>query len=145
VATRLRQLTSQAAALLAVVALVDSAKQLPTSLRATNTRVEANAGLSSVQRELAPTRQYGMNQELVLRAAEILPRDAVFAIAGGRQARLSGAPFFYAYWLLPRRHTDDLSKSDWIVSWGADPSRLGVKVDVVADLGDGAKVLRVHR
>jgi hypothetical protein len=145
VATRLRQLTSQAAALLAVVALVDSAKQLPTSLRATRTRVEANAGLSSVQRELAPAREWGMNQELVLRAAEILPRDAVFSIVGGRRARMSGAPYFYAYWLLPRRHTEDPSASDWIVSWGADPSRLGVKVDVVADLGGGAKILRVRR
>ena len=142
--SRLRRLTSHAAVLLAVVALVDSAKQLPTSLRATKTRVEGNAGLSFTQRELAPTRQYGMNRELLLRAAEILPRDAVFAVAG-RKARLSGAAFFYAYWLLPRRHTDDPSAADWIVSWGADPSRFGVKADVVADLGGGAKVLRVRR
>ena len=144
-ATRLRQLTSHAALLLAVVALLDSAKQLPVSLRATKARVNANAGLSSVQRELAPTRQYGINQELVLRAAEILPRDAVFSIVGDRRASTSGAAFFYAYWLLPRRHTDDPSASDWIVSWGADPSRLGVHVDVVVDLGGGAEVLRVRR
>ena len=133
------------ALLVAVVALLDSAKQLPTSLRATKSRIDANAGLSSVQRELAPTRQYGMNQELVLRAAEILPRDAVYALVGDRQASTSGAMFFYAYWLLPRRHTLDPSQADWIVSLRADRSRLSVKTDVVADLGAGAKVLHVRR
>jgi hypothetical protein len=86
-----------------------------------------------------------MNQELALRAAEILPRDAVFAIVGDRRADTSGALFFYAYWLLPRRHTTDPSAADWIVSSGADPSLLSVKTSVVADLGDGAKVLRVQR
>ena len=142
---RLRQLTSHVALLVAVVALLDSAKQLPTSLRATKSRIDANAGLSSVQRELAPTRQYGMNQELVVRAAEILPRDAVFSIVVDRRASTSGAPFFYAYWLLPRRHTVDPSQADWIVSLRADRSRLSVKTDVVADLGAGAKVLHVRR
>ena len=142
---RLRQLTSYAAVLLALVALLDSAKQLPTSLRATRARVDANAGLSAVQRELAPTRQYGMNQELAVRAAEILPRDAVVAIVGDRRASTSGALFFYAYWLLPRRHTVDPGAADWIVSLRADPSLLGGKTDVVADLGGGAKILRVRR
>jgi hypothetical protein len=131
--------------LLAVVALLDAAKQLPTSLHAAKSRFDANAGLSSVQRELTPTREYGMNRELVLRAAEILPRDAVYSFAGGRRARASGAPLFYAYWLLPRRHTADPAVADWIVSWGGDPSRLGVKADVVADLGGGARILRVRR
>ena len=129
--------------LLAVVALVDAAKQLPDSLHTSRTRVEAKEGLPLVQRELAPAKEHGMNQQLLLRAAEILPRDAVFSFAG--DARASGAPFFYAYWLLPRRHTADPAAADWIVSWGAYPSRLGVKVAVVADLGSGAKVLRVQR
>ena len=106
--------------------------------------MDANAGLSSVQRELAPARQYGMNQELVLRAAEILPRDAVFSVVGDRRAQVSGAPLFYGYWLLPRRRTRDLRASDWILSWGKDPARLAVRAEVVADLGGGAKVLRVR-
>lgn len=142
---RLRQLTSYAALLLALVALLDSAKQLPTALRATKDRIDSNAGLSSVERELAPTRQYGMNEELVLRAAEIMPPGAVYSIVGDRRARVSGAPLFYAYWLLPRRHTVDPKEADWIVSWGGDPSRGGVKADVITDLGGGAKVLRVRR
>jgi hypothetical protein len=131
--------------LLAVVALVDAAKQLPDSLRTTRARVEANDGLPLVQRELAPAREYGINQQLLLRAAEILPRDTVFSFVGDRRARASGAPFFYAYWLLPRRHVADPAASDWIISSGADPSLRGVKVDVVADLGGGARVLRVLR
>ena len=136
---------SHAAMLLAVVALVDAAKQLPDSLRTTRARVEANDGLPMVKRELAPAREYGINQQLLLRAAEILPRDTVFSFVGDRRARASGAPFFYAYWLLPRRHAADLAASEWIISSGADPSLRGVKVDVVADLGGGARVLRVLR
>jgi hypothetical protein len=56
-----------------------------------------------------------------------------------------GAPLFYGYWLLPRRRTKDIRRAQWIVLWGADRSRLGVATDVVADLGNGAEVLRVRR
>lgn len=144
-ALRSRQLISLAPGLLAVIALLAAVKQLPSSLRATQARIDATAGMSSVQRELEPARAWGINEKLALRAAQILPRDAVFLTVGDRRAQTTGAPFFYAYWLLPRRHTDDPHGADWIVSWGGHLSRLGVKADVVANLGDGAEILRVRR
>jgi hypothetical protein len=139
-----RNLTSTAAVLLAVVALLAAVKQLPSSLRATQTRIAANAGLAPVARELDPARAFGVNQSLALRADELLPKDAVFYVATAGQPGSVAAPPFYAYWLLPRRHVNDANAAQWILSFGADPTQLSVPVDVVADLG-GAQVLRVHR
>jgi hypothetical protein len=147
VAARFGDLASAAAALLAAVALVAAVERLPTSVRAAEALVAENAGLSRLERELGPTRSFGLNPTLVLRADELLPRDAVFHVATG-QGMLSGhdaAAPFSAYWLLPRRHTDDPRRAEWILSFGADESRFGVEVDVVEDVGAGAKLLRVRR
>jgi hypothetical protein len=145
VAARNRHLTSAAAALLVAVALVAAVKELPSSLRDSQQQTETNAGLSSLDRELAPAHAFDVHESLALRAAEVIPRDAVFYVATGGGAGSVAAPPFYAYWLLPRRHTNDLGAAGWIVDFGADPAALGVKVDVVADLGGGAEVLRVRR
>ena len=138
-------MTSAAAALLAAVALLAALKQLPSSLRTAQAQIETNAGLSPLERELAPARAFDVHQDLAVRAAQLLPRDAVFYVATGGGPGSVAAPPFYAYWLLPRRHTDDAGAAGWIISFGADPARLPVKVDVVADLGGGAQVLRVRR
>jgi hypothetical protein len=143
--TRSRRLISGAAALLAAVALLAAARQLPRSLATAHARVETNAGLPHLQRELAPARFWGMNQRLLLRAERILPRDAVYSIAVGRRQASRGVLYFYPYWLLPRRRATDPARAQWIVLWGADRSRLGVATDVVAELGGGAEVLRVRR
>lgn len=132
-------------ALLAVVALVAAVKQLPSSLRATQAQIETTAGLSPQERELAPAHAFDVHESLAVRADEILPKDAVFYVATGGGPGSVAAPGFYAYWLLPRRHTDDLGSADWILNFGADATQLGVKVEVVADLGGGAQVLRVRR
>jgi hypothetical protein len=138
-------LTSVAAVLLAAVALLAALKQLPSSLRSTQAQTETNGGLSLLDRELAPARETGVHQDLALRAAALIPRNAVFYVATGGGPGSVAAPSFYAYWLLPRRRTDTAGAADWIVSFGADPASLGVKVDVVEDMGGGAQVLRVRR
>jgi hypothetical protein len=144
-AARNRHLTSTAAALLVALALLAAVKELPSSLGAAQAQVEKNAGLSALDRELAPAHAFDVHESLAVRAAELLPRDAVFYVATGGGAGSVASPPFYAYWLLPRRHTDDVGSAGWIVNFGADAAKLGVKVDVVADLGGGAQVLRVRR
>lgn len=147
VAAGFRQLTRAGAALVVAVALVAAARQLPSSLRAQDALIEGSAGLSRLERELAPTRSFGLNPALVLAADERLPEDAVFAVAAGEglgSGHDAAAPFS-AYWLLPRRHTDDPARAGWILSFGADPAQLGVPVELVEDLGDGSKLLRVRR
>ena len=142
----LDQLTRGGAALLALVALAAAAKQLPSSIRAQEASVAGNAPLSRLDRELAPARDFGLNPALALRADEVLPRDAVFYVVTGPglpSGHDAAAPFS-AYWLLPRRHTDDPRRADWILSYGADTAALGVDFEVVADLGDGEKLLRVR-
>jgi hypothetical protein len=144
-AARSRHVTSIAVAVLVGVVLLAALKQLPKSLRAAQAQISTNAGLSSLDRELAPAHAYDVHESLAVRAAELLPRNAVFYVVTGSGAGSVAAPPFYAYWLLPRRRTNDLGSAGWIVNFGADASQLPVKFDVVADLGGGAQVLRVRR
>jgi hypothetical protein len=137
--------SASAAVLIAVVALLAAVWELPSSLRATQAHITTTAGLSLAERELAPGLAYGVHADLAVRAAQVIPRNAVFYVATGSGAGSVASPPFYAYWLLPRRHTSELGNADWIVNFGADASTLGVKVDVVLDLGGGAQVLRVRR
>ena len=135
-----------AVALLAATALVAAATRLPDSVRASHAQIVQTAELSPLERELYPTRVYGLPGGLLLRADDVLPREAVFNVVAGPgmlSGHLMAAPFS-AYWLLPRRYTGDPHRADWILSFGADPSTLGVKVEVVEDLGaDGQRLLRV--
>lgn len=144
-AARSRHLTSAAAALVVVIALLAAVQQLPSSLRSSQAQIETNAGLSPLDRELAPAHAFDVHESLAVRAAELLPKNAVFYVATGGGAGSVAAPPFYTYWLLPRRRTEDLNAAQWIVNFGADATKLPVKVDVVADLGGGAQVLRVRR
>lgn len=148
-AAGLRDLTRAAAALVVALALLSAVKQLPDSLREVDRQVRENAALSGLERDLAPARAFGLNPTIVLRAAEVLPPDAVFYVARGpgQSSALDAAGPFSAFWLLPRRHTDDPRRADWILSFGADPAELGVDVEVVeADLGEpGWQLLRVNR
>lgn len=137
--------SAAAGLLLAAIALVAAVKQLPHSLRAEQARISTNAGLTPLERELAPARAFDIHEELAVRAAQLIPRNGVFYVATGTSAGSVGSPPFYAYWLLPRRRAADITSADWIVDFGADPAQLGVKVDVVADLGGGAEVLKVRR
>ena len=144
-ATRSRHVTSVAVAVLVGLVLLAAVKQLPKSLRAAQAQVSTNAGLSSLDRELAPAHAFDVHESLAVRAAELMPRNAVFYVITGTGAGSIAAPPFYAYWLLPRRRTNDLSSADWIVNFGGDASKLPVKFDVAADLGGGAQVLKVRR
>jgi hypothetical protein len=67
------------------------------------------------------------------------------AVGPGLPSGTDAAAPFSAYWLLPRRHTDDPARADWILAFGIDPAQVGVPVDVVEDLGDGEQLLRVRR
>jgi hypothetical protein len=147
VSGRFRQASRAGAALLAVVALVTAARELPGSLRTEDGLLAENAGRSRLQRELAPALAFDLDPSLVLLAAQKLPRDAVFYVATGPglvSGRDAAGPFS-AYWLLPRRHTDDIEQAQWILGFGVDPGRLGVPVEVVDELGNGDKLLRVRR
>jgi hypothetical protein len=149
VAARFRLLTQAAAAAIVALALLSAVKQLPDSVREADRRVRENAALSRLERDLAPARSFGLNPTLILRADELMPPHAVFHVASspGQSTAQAAAASFSAYWLLPRRHTQDPRRADWILSFGVDPGTLGVEVELVeGDLGEpGWNLFRVRR
>ncbi|MEX2211326.1 MAG: hypothetical protein WD689_06130 [Gaiellaceae bacterium] len=143
---RLRDLTPAAAALLAAVAFVAAVGELPHSLRVTDAKLAEYDGLSHIERELYPTRGFGLNPTLLLRADALMPEDAVFHVVTGPGllAGHAAAPPFSAYWLLPRRATRDPRRADYILSFGGQIETLDVEVALVEDLGELGQLWRVR-
>jgi hypothetical protein len=144
---RREDLAVAATALIGAVTLLSAARELPHAVRTADAQIAASAHLSPLERELAAPRTFALDPALVLRADQLLPRDAVFYVATG-PGLVSGhdaAAPFSGYWLLPRRHTDDPRHAEWILSFGADLTQLGVAAEVVDDLGGGQQLLRVRR
>ncbi|MHB8643320.1 MAG: hypothetical protein ACYDA3_10595 [Gaiellaceae bacterium] len=127
------------------VALLAALWELPHALRSSQAQVSTNAGLTSLDRELAAAHAYSVHETLATDAAQLIPRNATFYVATGGQPGTDAYAPFYAYWLLPRRHTDYPQNAEWIVDYGADPSQLAVPTEVVKDLGGGAEILKVRK
>ena len=107
-------------------------------------------GLTPAERSLLPARSFDISTELFVAAAADLPRDATFYVATGNRIDISNenvlpkTPIFAAYWLLPRRMTDDPERADWVLSYGADLSALGLDYARVIDVAPGQQLAEVR-
>jgi hypothetical protein len=80
-----------------------------------------------------------------------VPADATFYVATGTKGIdisnefvLPKTPIFAAYWLLPRRETNAPRQADWVLSYGASLSALGLDYARVIDVGPGQQLAEVQ-
>jgi hypothetical protein len=126
-----------------LVAAIATLTKIPQVLQAA--KPEA---VSASKRALAPATFYRLDAQVLVRAAQEIPRDATYAVVGGdrvpsRFVRIAERTLL-AYWLLPRRRTD-VHSSDWIVSIGADLQSLGLRYARVVRVGQGSELAEVRR
>lgn len=87
----------------------------------------------------------------VERAAAVIPAGATYAVVTGPAARVRGrqsldyVKFWAAFRLLPRRQAGRPEDAQWLLGYGADLGRLGLRLGRVVDLGGGVTVARVER
>lgn len=125
--------------------------RIPGAFRSSQQAVDAVRGLAPTERSLLPARSYDISTELFVAAAQDLPDDATFYVATGtkgidisNQYVLPKTPIFAAYWLLPRRKTHDPQQADWVLSYGADLSSLGLDYARVIDVAPGQQLAEVR-
>ena len=126
--------------------------RIPGAFRSSQQAVDAVRGLTPVERSLLPARSFDISTELFVAAAKDLPADATFYVATGTRGIdvsnefvLPKAPIFAAYWLLPRRETNDPRQADWALSYGGDLSALGLDYAHVIVAGPGQQLAEVRR
>ena len=126
--------------------------RIPGAFRSSQQAVDTVRGLTPVERSLLPARSFDISTELFVAAAKDLPLDATFYVATGTKGIdisnefvIPKTPIFAAYWLLPRREANDLQQADWVLSYGADLSALGLDYARVIDAGPGQQLAEVQR
>jgi hypothetical protein len=144
--------SARALLLLALLAAVGVGLwRVPGTFRSSQQAVDAVRGLTPVERSLLPARSFDISTELFVAAAQDLPNETTFYIATGNGIQVSNqyvlpkAPVFAAYWLLPRRMTNDPRQAAWVLSYGGDLSALDLDYARVIDVGPGQQLAEVRR
>ena len=134
------------APLLAAVALAAAATSVPDLVRGIFDAPSTDKGWS--RPELYPG-HIGIPPEVVERAEELLPKDALYTIVFGDQIPVEsggiGIRQGLVYFLLPRRWTRDLEQADWVIAWGKPAETLGVPVAREIGLVSGVNLVEVER
>ncbi len=125
--------------------------RIPGAFRSSQQAVDTVRGLTPTERSLLPARSFDISTELFVAAAKDLPVDATFYVATGTKGIavsnefvLPKTPIFAAYWLLPRRESNDPQQADWVLSYGADLTALGLDYARVIDVGPGQQLAEVQ-
>jgi len=149
--SRYRLSTGRALVWLALLAAVGVGLwRAPGTFRSSQRAADVVRGLTPVQRSLLPARSFDISTELFVAAAQDVPLDATFYVATGNGIDVSNqyvllkAPIFAAYWLLPRRMTNDPERADWVLSYGADLSTLDLDYARVIEVGQGQQLAEVQ-
>jgi hypothetical protein len=147
-----RSLLLAACGLLVAAAAGVSVWRIPDAARDAQRNVDAVAGLTRLERGLAAGREFDLETETYVAAAQVIPPGATYAVVTGTHGIvvsspnvLSKAPVFAGYWLLPRRQTSDVHQADWIYSYGGDLASLGLRYSRVIVLKPGWEVAEVAR
>jgi hypothetical protein len=139
-----------AALVLGLAAVAATLYQAPESFRGAEDAVSAVASTPRANRQLLAGREFDMNTDFFVAAARTIPPDRSFAFISGRGVAVSNdivlakAPIFAAYYLLPRRMVD-VSRADWIVSYGGDIAVLHEPIARRIEVSPGYVLAEIRR
>jgi hypothetical protein len=132
-------------------ALAAGVYELPVAVHRVDAEVTGLEASTPLQRELRGARYVGLATDVFVTAERIIPRNAVFlvtvgrAVPGSQDADLNAVRPYAAYWLFPRRETNDPSEADWVVSYGGDLRGVGLRYSRVIHVQPRIAVAEVRR
>lgn len=124
--------------------------QAPHSIHRSAIAARTSEQRTPVERELAGVLALDLDTTFLVRARELIPADASYAVVTGPNVAASNpvAPDavvpFTAYWLLPRVRVDP-NDAAWVVSYGADLKALGLRYARVVTVSPGIAIAEVKR
>jgi hypothetical protein len=143
-------LWSVVATLVVVVATVNAVVYLPATFRSIDGKLRDNGTTALGDRELAGAHGVDISRTYLVAAKRLLPRSARYAVLTGPEVHVStpitlvSVPTYSRFWLLPRRQVP-LPEAGWLLCFGCDESRLGVRLDVRYREGEHLLIARILR
>jgi hypothetical protein len=136
-----------AAVVIAVLALIAAASQVPVIARSGWSHLNEHVG-STTDRELAAVVYSQAPNSTFLAAAKDIPRNALYSVVVGQDppnpAGFTVAiPGMFQYWLLPRRYTKNIHKAQWVISWHHSSETLGIRYSEELGIGDDSNIVKV--
>jgi hypothetical protein len=148
----LRSAPARSAALAALILAVATALwQLPSTLRDVHGEIRDLETAAPVDRELRGARGVDADTRVFVRARQVIPPEARYAVVTGPGVEVSTAVTlsaigpFAGYWLLPRRQVPDPSGADWVLSYGGDLGALGLEYERVVEVSPGVALAEIRR
>jgi hypothetical protein len=137
---------------IALVALLGiCAWQLPDTFRGLRLEIGTARHWSDEERRAAPARYLGVPDQVLPRAEQLIPPTATFEVITGPDVEadsplaLAGIRSLAASTLLPRRQTGDPGTADWVLSYGGDLDRLGLRFRRQETLAPGVILAEIDR
>jgi hypothetical protein len=137
-------------AAVAVIALVVVWKA-PSAISSVNDQARELRSLPKSQRALLPARSADVDTRVFVEARNLIPPDATYAVITGPKISVSTpntlaavAPFS-RYYLLPRRQLQYPQQAQWVLSFGGDLDKLGLRYARRIPVLTGVELAEVSR
>jgi hypothetical protein len=136
---------------LALAAVVVGLVYLPRQIRHADNQIVAFGELSPQDRLLRGARGIDVDTRIYLLARRVIPPGATYYVATGpaidvsTPVTLDGVGSFGILFLAPRWPVQDIHDAQYVVSYGADLSKLGVPIGRVWTAAPGMQVGKIRR
>lgn len=148
---RVRDLGLVHAVGVAVVALTAAVVvwQAPSAIRHANDQARTLKAMPKAERALLGARSADVDTRVFVEARHLIPPGATYAVITGPKVSVSTpstypaiAPFS-RYYLLPRRQVQYPQQAQWVLSFGGDLDRLGLRYARRVPVLDGVELAEV--
>jgi hypothetical protein len=121
----------------------------PSVISHVNDQAREFRALPKAQRALLPARSADVDTRVFVEARHLIPADATYAVITGAKVTVSTpntlaaiAPFA-RYYLLPRRQMQYPQQAQWVLSFGGDLDKLGLRYARRIAVLDGVELAEV--
>lgn len=123
----------------------------PTAFRQLDTKTASYSRATPLERSLSAAYGERIDPRFLVRARELIPATATYAVITGDAATgadpgaLNAITPFADYWLLPRRQVafDATPAPEWILSYGGNLRSLGYNYPRVVRVASGLEIAKV--
>ena len=130
-------------------ALAAALWQAPDAFHTASADARALERESAADRSLSGALSTDISRDFLLRAEQLLPSNAVYAVVTGPKVEVStpvtlaAVGPFANYWLLPRVQVADPKQAQWILSYGGDLPSIGLEYAQVVEVSPGLAIAEV--
>jgi len=118
--------------------------EAPSAFRSAADDARTRSRLNASERELVPAFQVQVDGRALRAATHVIPPSATYFLDATPEDAGTARPITF-YYLFPRRYVDSPADADWVLSYGAHPPRVDVRLGKDVRLGPSLVAAKVER